>query len=136
MNAAPPANKLKSIATAIIADIIANSVNKIILYSLLLYSIKCHVLLANHTSRLSKHVSHLSRFRGFIFNAHMICRMVTVGYNPFSGSLALSLKNSKNLSCKYKLSVNHGSISVHQVVFVLGIVSLLNNSETFLPHFE
>ena len=136
MNAAPPANKLKSIATAIIAAIIANSVNKIILYFLLLYSIKRHVLLANHISRRSKHVSHISRFRGFIFNAHMICLIVTVGYIPFSGSLALSLKNSKNLSCKYKLSVSHGSISVHQVVFVLGIVSLLNNSETSLPHFE
>ena len=72
-------------------------------------------------SFLSKQVSHRSLGMGFIFKAHMICRSVTVGYNPSVASPARVSKNSLNLGCKYKASVSHSSISVQYVYFNLGL---------------
>jgi hypothetical protein len=71
-----------------------------------------------YTRRLSKYVSHLSLGIGFIFKAHIICLIVTVGYNPSVHSAALSSKNDLKPGCKYKSSVNQGSIASQYVCLV------------------
>ena len=53
-------------------------------YLLLISFIIGYVSIANdHMVFLSKQVSHRSLGIGFNLSAHMICLIVTVGYNPF-----------------------------------------------------
>lgn len=79
--------------------IAAKIINNIITITLLSSTIES-VNNANYMNLLSKQVSHRSLGIGFIFRAHMICRTVTVGYNPLMDLSERVLKKSMNLGCK------------------------------------
>ena len=50
-----------------------------------------------------KQVSHRFLDIGLIFNAHIICLIVTVGYKPSVAGPERSSKNALNLGCKYNV---------------------------------
>lgn len=87
---------------------------------------------ATHISRLSKHVSQRSRFRGFILSPHINWRIVTVGYNPSLHSPARSSKNTSKLGCKYRSSTNHGSMLSQYVVLFSGLKRCCITANPFL----
>ena len=95
INPAPP-TPIASIVTAIsVINVIARMINSIIINSSYSFShnITCNIR-ENYIERISKHVSHRFLGIGFIFKAHIICLIVTVGYKPSLHLPALLSKNA------------------------------------------
>ena len=76
---APPTLAMSTVNTTHSNPIVVKIINSIIITTLLSFIIQS-VNAANYMHLLSKQVSHRSLGIGFIFRAHIICRIVTVGY--------------------------------------------------------
>ena len=116
---AAPTTEMISVLTTIN---ISNMINKIMnkhIYISSFFSLKEMHITRIHMLLLSKQVSHRSRGIGLSFKAHIIWRIGTVGYSPFTHFHERLLKNSINFGCNYIMSVSHGSISFQYVDFVL-----------------
>ena len=122
-NPAPPATIHSTEVIANASNIINKIVNIIIVIPPRYYFHKRRCVYREYMSVciqitfLSKQVSQRSFCKGFIFNAHINCRIVIVGYMPFMCSPDLLSNNDLKPGFRYITSVNHGSISPHHVDF-------------------
>lgn len=120
----PPTDSTTAAVISVIVSSAANNMLKItILSSSLNYSFHnsgwfFREWSENQICLLSKQVSHRSLGSGFIFSAHIIWRIVTVGNTPSIHSPERSSNRALNFGCRYNESVSHGSISLHHVCLV------------------